>query len=125
MFIGAGVAGFVPGITVNGELLGIFDVGLAHNLVHIISGMLALGASAAGGTYPRLFFRAFGFAYGAFTIAGMLQENTVLGIFGVNMADNLMHLSVSFVSLALGFLAGKKKAEMPALATAEVAAKVA
>lgn len=121
-FIGAGIAGFVPGITVNGELLGIFDVGLVHNLVHVVSGLLALAATTAGGKYPRLFFQCFGVGYGLFTIAGFLEENSVLGLFGVNMPDNLLHLSVSFASLALGFLTKPISAETSAFATVEIAA---
>ena len=42
VFLLIGVLGFVPGITTNGHLLGIFEVDTVHNVIHLTSGLLGL-----------------------------------------------------------------------------------
>ena len=63
VFLLVGIAGFIPGLTTNlydglefagndgnAELLGIFQVSVLHNIVHILFGIagLALAATASG-----------------------------------------------------------------------------
>ena len=100
VFLVIGVLGFVPGITSNGHLLGIFEVDTIHNIIHIVSGIAAL---AMAGSSAMLFFKGFGVVYLIVTIVGFLQGDTVLNIIGVNMADNLLHLVVSLAALYIGF----------------------
>jgi hypothetical protein len=101
VFLVIGVLGFVPGITSNGHLLGIFEVDTIHNIIHILSGIVAL---AMAGSSAKLFFKGFGVVYLIVTIVGFLQGNTVLNLIGVNMADNLLHLVVSLAALYIGFM---------------------
>lgn len=98
-----GVLGFVPGITSDGTLLGIFEVDVLHNIIHLLSGLLALGAARGMGLSPRRYFQVFGVVYAVVTIAGFLQGETVLGLIGVNMADNVLHLAIAAVALYAGF----------------------
>jgi uncharacterized membrane protein len=42
VFLAVGILGFVPGVTTNEMLLGIFHVNAAHNVVHIASGIIFL-----------------------------------------------------------------------------------
>ncbi|MEI8062162.1 MAG: DUF4383 domain-containing protein [bacterium] len=95
-----GILGFVPGVTSGGHLLGIFEVDTVHNVIHILTGILGL---AFANTSPKGFFKAFGIVYLIVTIVGFVQGNTVLGLIGVNLADNLLHLVISVVALAVGF----------------------
>ena len=44
VFVLVGILGFVPGITSGGHLLGIFEVDTTHNIIHLISGILAFVA---------------------------------------------------------------------------------
>ena len=98
-----GVLGFVPGITTSdGMLLGIFMTGGLHNIIHLVTGLAAL-AAVWGMWNPRLYFQIFGVVYGLVTIVGFLQGDTVLGLIGVNMADNLLHLVIAAVALWAGF----------------------
>lgn len=97
-----GVLGFVPGITSDMMLLGIFSVDGLHNIIHIVSGLAAL-AAAWGLWSPRLYFQVFGVVYGLVTVVGFLQGDTVLGLIGVNMADNVLHLVIAAVALYAGF----------------------
>lgn len=97
-----GILGFVPGITSNGMLLGIFQVDAPHNLIHLVTGLAAL--AAAWGMYStRLYFQVFGVAYAVVAIAGFLQGDTVLGLIAANMADHLLHLVLAAVFLWVGF----------------------
>ncbi len=95
-----GVLGFIPGITTNGHLLGVFEVDMVHNIIHILSGIAALifAKSAA-----KMFLRVFGLIYLLVAIIGWIQGNTVLGLFSVNTADHILHLLISVIALWFGF----------------------
>lgn len=110
IFIAVGILGFIPGITSNGHLLGIFEVDTLHNVIHLLSGIVAL-MCAGSAMKAKTYFKVFGIVYGLVTVLGFLQGTTVLGLIGVNVADNLLHLVISVVALAIGF--GGKKSSMP------------
>lgn len=105
-----GVLGFVPGITTDMHLLGIFHVDAIHNIIHILTGIVGIVISKSDMS-ARKFFRVFGIIYAIVTIVGFVQGTTVLGIFGINMADNILHLVITVVALAIGF--GGKKGMAP------------
>lgn len=99
VFLAVGVLGFVPGITTNNHLLGIFEVGTLHNIVHILSGALALVLASMGGAYAKKYLIGFGAVYALVAVVGLVQGDTVLGLFPINVADNLLH-----IGLALGLI---------------------
>lgn len=112
VFLAIGVLGFIPGITSNGRLLGIFEVNTLHNVIHLLSGVVAIAASKASASASFVFFKVFGIVYLLVAVVGFVQGTTVLGLFGVNLADNLLHTVIALASLVIGF--GKKTA--PAMA---------
>lgn len=103
VFVAIGVLGFVPGATSNGMLLGIFEVDGLHNAIHLLSGIAAIAAAWGSAAYARLYFKVFGVVYGLVTVVGFLQGDTVLGLFMVNTADNLLHLVIAAAALWIGF----------------------
>jgi hypothetical protein len=105
VFLLVGILGFIPGITSNGHLLGIFHVNTAHNLVHIASGIAALIAAGVSFEAARNYFRIFGVIYALVAALGFVTGGTdpLLGIIANNPADNWLHLAIAAVSLALGF----------------------
>ena len=105
-----GVLGFVPGLTTNDMLLGIFMVGGLHNFIHLVTGLAAL-AAAMGYFSPKMYFQIFGVVYAIVTVVGFVQGDTVLGLIMVNMADNVLHLAIAAVALWVGF--GMKDSMMP------------
>ena len=107
-----GVLGFVPGLTTNDMLLGIFMVGGLHNLIHLVTGLAAL-AAAMGYFSPKMYFQIFGVVYGIVTVVGFVQGDTVLGLIMVNMADNLLHLVIAAVALYAGFMMKEESMAMP------------
>ena len=97
-----GILGFVPGITTDGMLLGIFMVGGLHNLIHLVTGLAAL--AAAWGMYSTgLFFKVFGVVYAIVAVVGFIQGDTVLGLITTNMADHVLHLVLAAIFLWVGF----------------------
>ena len=114
VFVAVGVLGFVPGVTTaDGQLLGIFQVDTTQNIVHLLSGVLALVAASGAGTNARLYFQVFGAVYALVTVLGFLS-GSVLGM-ATNGADNVLHLVIAAAALYVGF--GKKESAGGAQAT--------
>lgn len=105
-FIFAGVAGFLPNFTPNGFLFGVFAIGLMHNIVYLVSGVIAIMA-ATSYKYAKLYFRVFGIIYAIVAILGFIRGGD-LYIMQMNMADNFLHLIISIIALYLGFFMKKK-----------------
>jgi len=103
ILLAVGVLGFVPGITSNNMLLGIFQVDAIHNIIHLVSGAIGIWASMTSMKASKMYFQVFGVIYAIVTVVGFLQGTTVLGLISVNMADNLLHLVIAAVSLYVGF----------------------
>lgn len=107
IFVLVGIAGFIPGITTTNSagmhlLIGLFMVGALHNIIHLATGIVSLATSNSERN-ARLYFQIFGVIYALVTIIGFIQGDTVLGLFGINMADNFLHLVITLVALYLGF----------------------
>lgn len=109
VFVVIGLLGFVPALTPGGNLLGIFTVDPLHNIIHLLSGILALGAVLAG-NYARLYFQVFGVVYAVVAVVGFMQGDTVLGLIVTNTADHVLHLVIAAVALWAGF--GMKEGSM-------------
>ena len=102
IFLAIGVLGFV-----NNPLLGIFEVDALHNIIHILTGALALVAVSMGRGAMSTFSKIFGIIYGLVAVLGFISGTTVLGLIPVNLADNVLHLVIAVVFLYLGFGQGK------------------
>ena len=99
VFTAVGVLGFVPALTPDDKLLGLFQVDTLHNIIHLASGLLGLALASMGGAYAKKYLVGFGAVYALVAVVGIAQGDTVLGLIGVNLADNLLH-----VVLAVGLL---------------------
>lgn len=99
-FIFAGVAGFLPSFTTDGLLFGYFAVDSMHNIVHVVSGVLAI-MSATSAKYTRLYFQIFGVVYTIVAVLGFWRGELLM--MQMNMADNFLHLGIGVVALFLGF----------------------
>lgn len=99
-----GILGLILNTT-GGNLLGLFAVDLLHNLVHLVSGIIAIALAYLG--MARVFNRAFGIVYTLLAVVGLaLFTNgpSLLGIINLNLYDNLLHLVLGVSALAVGFL---------------------
>lgn len=102
VFILVGIWGFV-----NAPILGLFEVNALHNTIHVLSGIVALAATAGGARYAKLYFQVFGVVYALVTVLGFgVPGGNILGVLPLNLYDNLLHLVIAALALYLGF-AGK------------------
>jgi Domain of unknown function (DUF4383) len=113
VFLVVGILGFVPAVTKDDMLLGIFHVNAAHNCVHLLSGVVALICGMAGVGASRLYFKIFGLVYGAVAVLGFLnpgEHTMLLGLISNNTADTWLHVAISAVSLIVGFMPASSEA---------------
>ncbi|MEV5496647.1 DUF4383 domain-containing protein [Nonomuraea fuscirosea] len=116
VFLLVGVLGFVPGVTSDVDdlqfaghqsgalLLGVFQVSILHNIVHLLFGVagVVLARSWSG---ARNFLIGGGVVYLLLWIYGMLVgHDTAANFVPVNTADNWLHLVLGIGMVALGLL---------------------
>jgi hypothetical protein len=119
VFLLVGVLGFIPGITANfgdltfaghqsqAMLLGLFQVSVLHNIVHLLFGVagLAMSRTVAG---ARNFLIYGGVVYAVLWIYGLVIDQTSAANFvPVNTADNWLHLLLAVGMIALGVALGR------------------
>lgn len=118
-FLVVGVLGFVPGVTTEYDgmtfggqqseslLLGVFQVSILHNIVHLLFGAagLALARTAVG---ARGFLIGGGVVYLALWIYGLvIDQSSAANFVPVNTADNWLHLGLGFAMVLLGVVLGR------------------
>jgi hypothetical protein len=106
VFLLIGILGFVPAVTKDEMLLGIFHVNTAHNVVHLLSGAVALFAGLTSVGASRVYFKIFGLVYAAVAVMGFLNpgDTMLLGLISNNAAVTWLHVGIAAVSLLLGFM---------------------
>jgi Domain of unknown function (DUF4383) len=115
-FLAAGIGGFIPGITTHygdlsfaghgsgAKLLGVFQVSVLHNLVHLLFGIGGIVLSRTRAT-ARSFLVGAGliyivlFLYGVFT-----SQDSGANFVPLDHADDILHLVLGLGMLALGVI---------------------
>jgi hypothetical protein len=110
IFIIVAIWGFITGH----EVL-IFHVNAAHNVVHLLSGLLALACGFAGERPARLFSAIFGAVYGLVALLGFLGVQPVIDLLHLNMADNWLHagIAVLFIITAIASASARRAQAIP------------
>ena len=121
-FVLVGLLGFVPGITTNfdelafasndsnAELLGIFQVSVLHNVVHLLFGIvgIAMAKSVAG---AKTYLIGGGAIYIVLFVYGLVVDlDSSANFVPVNTADNYLHLVLGIAMIGLGVVLGKDRA---------------
>jgi hypothetical protein len=120
VFLLVGVLGFIPGVTSNFDqltfagheseaaLLGVFQVSVLHNIVHLLFGI-------AGVVAARTFSAARGYLIGGgviylvlFVYGLVIDHDSAANVVPVNGADNYLHLVLGIGMIALGMLLGRR-----------------
>ena len=97
----------------DGLLLGIFEVNGVHNVIHLITGAVALWAGMSSAKNAKMYFQVFGVIYGLVAVLGIFDtDGPLLGIIAHNMADLMLHIVIAAAALYLGF--GSKTMPAPA-----------
>lgn len=116
VFLAVGILGFIPGITTRygdlgfagsdsgSKLLGLFQVSILHNIVHLLFGLAGLLAARSFDS-SRIYMLGGGVIFLALF---------VLGLFGgadwipANNADDWLHLGLGVVMVGIGYLFGRE-----------------
>lgn len=122
VFLLVGIAGFVPGITTDYDtmefaghhseamLLGIFQVSILHNIVHLLFGVAGLAAARA---WPaaRGYLIGGGAVYGVLWLYGLFVDKEHQANFvPLNSADDWLHFGLAVLMIGLGLLLGREHA---------------
>ncbi|HEX5858139.1 MAG TPA: DUF4383 domain-containing protein [Microbacterium sp.] len=116
VFLVVGVAGFIPGLTTDVDalliagheshalLLGIFQVSILHNIVHLLFGIAGVAVARSAGA-SRQYLIWGGVIYLVLWIFGLFVagENPA-NFVPVNTADNWLHFVLGVGMIALGLL---------------------
>ncbi|MCV7023134.1 DUF4383 domain-containing protein [Mycolicibacterium novocastrense] len=119
VFLLVGVLGFIPGVTTNydaltfaghhsgAQLLGVFNVSVLHNIVHLAFGVLGIALSGTF-TAARGYLIGGGLVYAALGLYGLvIDHDSPANFMPVNTADNWLHLGLAAAMFALGVLLGR------------------
>ncbi|MGA8978418.1 MAG: DUF4383 domain-containing protein [Pedococcus sp.] len=116
VFLLVGILGFVPGITSNydqldfashdsgAQLLGIFQVSILHNLVHLAFGLAGLAMARTART-AFTFLVGGGVIYLVLWIYGLvIDKDSAANFVPVNSADDWLHFVLGVGMIAAGML---------------------
>ena len=120
VFLLVGILGFVPGITQDLDtimfaghhsqavLLGIFQVSVLHNIVHLLFGIIGLLGLRSRGL-ARAFLIVGGIVYAVLWIYGLVVPMESMGNFvPLNTADNWLHFVLAVAMVTTGIVFGRK-----------------
>lgn len=121
VFLLVGVLGFVPGITSpygdlqvaghhsGAKLLGIFEVSVLHNVVHLLFGVAGLAMARAWAS-ARSYLIGGGVIYLLLFVYGLvISANSPANFVPVNSADNWLHLLLGLGMVVLGVLLSRAR----------------
>ncbi len=116
LFLLVGVLGFIPGITTDYDtmtfaghhseamLLGVFNVSILHNIVHLLFGVAGL-AMARTVSSARAFLVGGGVIYAVLWVYGLVIDmDSSANFVPVNTADNWLHFALAVAMIAAGVL---------------------
>jgi hypothetical protein len=124
VFLLVGVLGFIPGVTTDygtmkfagheseAKLLGLFQVSILHNIVHLLFGAagLAMARTVSG---ARNYLIGGGAIYLVLWLYGLvIDHNSAANFVPLNGADNWLHLLLGIGMIALGLLTTRRNARV-------------
>jgi len=128
VFVLVGIAGFIPGVTADvgsmqlgghhseAMLLGLFQVSVVHNIVHLLYGIAGI-ALASRASLGRLFLLIGGAIYLVLWIYGLLIDKESMANFvPLNTADDWLHFVLGTSMIGLSFLPRRRPPESTAQA---------
>jgi hypothetical protein len=122
VFLLVGLAGFIPGLTTHysdmkfarhdsgAMLLGVFQVSVLHNIVHLLFGAVGL-AMARRADLARAFLIGGGAIYAVLWLYGLIIHNgSAANFVPMNTADNWLHFVLFVGMVALGLIFTPRRA---------------
>jgi hypothetical protein len=122
VFLVVGVAGFVPGLTSDvgdlhgaghgsgAMLLGLFQVSVLHNIVHLLFGIAGVALARRFRT-SKLYLIVGGLVYAVLWIYGLvIDKDSQANFVPLNTADDWLHFVLAVGMIGLGVLLGRRRA---------------
>ncbi|MGX5715932.1 DUF4383 domain-containing protein [Arthrobacter sp. MAHUQ-56] len=122
VFLLVGILGFIPGITTNYEslgfaghgsgamLLGLFQVSILHNIVHLLFGVAGI-AMARTAAASRNYLVVGGAVYLVLWLYGLLiGQDSAANFVPVNTPDNWLHFILGVAMIGLGVALSRGRA---------------
>ncbi|MGH3683337.1 MAG: DUF4383 domain-containing protein [Natronosporangium sp.] len=91
-----------------GELLGLFQVNVLHNLVHLAVGAVMVAAAILGRWAAKTVNLAIGLVYVLLFVIGLFIIDTGGNIIALNSADNVLHAALGVVLIGVGAAADRR-----------------
>jgi hypothetical protein len=104
------LTGFGDFFGVDGETLILFGVKPAHNVIHLILGVTYLIGARASDEGARAVVLVLSSAYLLVGVLGLLLMEMSANILAINQADNILHLAVGALGVAVVALTSRKAA---------------
>jgi hypothetical protein len=123
VFLLVGILGFIPGVTTHysdmtfaghhsdAKLLGLFQVSVLHNIVHLLFGVAGI-AMARTASAARLYLIGGGAIYLVLWLYGLVVgQDSTANFVPLNSADDWLHLVLGLGMIALGLLTTRRTAD--------------
>jgi Domain of unknown function (DUF4383) len=120
VFVVVAILGFIPGVTTQFDsisaagtesgamLLGVFQVSVLHNVVHLALGVAGL-AMAGAARSARTYLVGGGVIYLALWVYGLLiDKNSAANFVPINTADDWLHFALGAAMVAMGLVLGSR-----------------
>jgi hypothetical protein len=121
VFLLVGVLGFVPGVTTgyggmefaghqsDAKLIGVFEVSILHNIVHLLFGVAGLALARTWGG-ARSYLLGGGAVYVVLWLYGLvIDKGTAANFVPVNSADDWLHLVLGLGMIGLGLVLSRER----------------
>jgi len=90
-----------------GHLLGVFAVNGLHNAVHLLVGVVLVGAAAVGLRAAKAANATVGAVYAIVGVLGIVVGSGELNLLALNAPDHVLHFASAIVLLATGLAADR------------------
>ncbi|MCD9154802.1 DUF4383 domain-containing protein [Aeromicrobium duanguangcaii] len=124
LFLVVGILGFIPGITSDydtmkfagheseAKLLGIFQVSILHNIVHLLFGVAGLALARAWST-ARAYLIGGGVIYALLWLYGLfIDKHHDANFIPLNTADDWLHFVLAVAMIGLGVLLSREARDL-------------
>lgn len=113
------VIGYLPGFTINGRLLGLFNIDPIDDILHMASALWAGFAAWHSRKYSIIFFKIFGILYALDGVIGLISGRGYLDLaiftkeylvegFVNKILVNFPHIAIGGLAMYIGFILSKK-----------------
>ncbi len=105
VFLALGILGFIEKVSPNYMLFYVFHINVLNNVLYFITGIFAFWTGFKSRHASILYFQIFGVIYLVWSILAFYygNEKPVFSVIANNIADAVLYLCISLITLWIGF----------------------